>query len=131
MLKAGTQTGSLVNHLYSRMTDGQPQPEVGMGATLLGWTDRHAATVSSVFQVGKALFIGVKRDHAKRIDKNGFSESQEYEYTANTDAYEEFFKFDGKFWHSVRKNEETGRWKKTGGGGIRIGKREAYWDPCF
>lgn len=32
-MKLGTQTGSVINHLYSRGVIGQPTPEVGMGAT--------------------------------------------------------------------------------------------------
>ena len=130
MLNAGTQTNSLVNHLYSRMTKGQPRPEIGMGATLLQWTDRHAATITSVFNEGKYLYIGVKRDIAKRIDGNGFSEMQEYNYTTNNEASEKFFRFDGQFWKSVYKSTETNRWKKTDGG-IRIGTREEYYDHSF
>mgnify|MGYP001576962564 CR=1 FL=1 len=41
-LRAGTQTGSLINHLMSGSKGAEP--EVGMGATILGWSDRHPAT---------------------------------------------------------------------------------------
>jgi hypothetical protein len=34
-MRIGTQTNSLVNHLYSRAVNGQPEPVIGMGATLL------------------------------------------------------------------------------------------------
>jgi len=27
-------------------------------------------------------------------------------------------------------NPDSGRWVK-GSGGLRIGERERYWDPCF
>ena len=51
-MNIGTQTNSLVNHLYSRMTVGAPAPVVGMAATTLSWTDRHAATVTKVTAFG-------------------------------------------------------------------------------
>lgn len=73
MLVVNKETGSLVNHLYSRMTKGQPQPEVGMGATLLHWSDRSPATIIKVFTIGKLLAIEVQDDKYKRIDKNGMS----------------------------------------------------------
>lgn len=41
------QYGSL-NNLMLTGTKGQPTPEVGMGATQLGWTDRHAYTIVEV-----------------------------------------------------------------------------------
>jgi primosomal protein N' len=47
-MKLGAQTASLTNHLQSRATIGQPEPTVGMGATLLGWTDRYAGTIVEV-----------------------------------------------------------------------------------
>ena len=132
MLKAGTQTGSLVNHLYSRMTKGQPEPVVGMGATLLGWTDRHPATVVEVTKSKKGEWIiTVQEDNAQRTDNNGFSESQSYEYTANPDGHKSMFRYeDGKGWREVRKNPK-GRLVLTGGGGVRIGEREKYHDFSF
>jgi hypothetical protein len=42
----GTQTGSLTNHLYSRIKL-PSEVKVGDGATLLGWTDRYAGTVKA------------------------------------------------------------------------------------
>jgi hypothetical protein len=131
MLKTGTQTGSLQNHLYSRMTKGQPEPVVGMGATILSYTDRHAATISKVFQDGKKLCIAVQRDDVRRVDSNGLSEDQKYIYSPRPDAAEHFFRFDGKSWHQIRKNSLTGRWNKTDGYGIRIGERQEYYDPSF
>lgn len=38
-MKLGTQTGSTTNYLMSGVK-GQPAPEIGMGVTLLHWTDR-------------------------------------------------------------------------------------------
>ena len=121
-----------MNHLYSRMTNGQPQPVVGMGATLLQWTDRDPATVVEVKSLKSgALLIAVQEDKAQRTDNNGFSESQEYEYTPNPEAAKQWFRFEeGKGWRSVRANEK-GRFVLTGGGGLRIGEREKYHDFSF
>lgn len=117
------QTGSLVNHIASRSTNGQPDPEVGMGVTLLHWTDRSPATVVEVSENGKT--IKVQEDNATREDSNGMSESQQYKYEANTDAPIHTY--------TLRKN---GRWVRRGepmkeGGTLRIGSREKYHDYSF
>ncbi len=46
-MKLGTQTGSVINHLHSRAVIGQPEPVVGMGATMLLWSDRRACTITN------------------------------------------------------------------------------------
>ncbi len=129
-MKLGSQTGSLTNHLYSRMTIGQPVPTVGMGATILSWTDRHAGTIVEVIKNGQ--YIAVIEDDAKRIDKNGMSEMQEYEYTARLDGHKQWFKQekDGR-WVGVSRNPDTRRFKKNGVGGLRIGVRDSYHDYSF
>jgi len=126
------QTGSLVNHLFARGVKGQPTPEVGMGATLLSYTDRHAATICKVETIRGVLYIGVQADNAVRIDKNGMSESQEYSYLPDPNGYVQMFRL-GKsgMWEAIVKNTETGRWKKTNNGGLRIGHRETYHDFSF
>jgi hypothetical protein len=49
-MKLGTHTGSLTNHIYSRAVP--ITPEVGMGCTLLSWSDRHPATIIDIFTKG-------------------------------------------------------------------------------
>lgn len=44
-MKLETETASVMNHLMSRATVGHPESVVGMGATILMWTDRRAATI--------------------------------------------------------------------------------------
>jgi len=44
MTKLGTDTGSLVNYMYMSGMN-RTQPEVGMGATICGWSDRYPATI--------------------------------------------------------------------------------------
>lgn len=111
----GTDTGSMVNYLMSG-TKGQPAPEVGMGVTLLLWSDRTAGTVTWVSPSGKTLRF--RADRAKRTDTNGMSESQTYEHTPNPDA-----------------REQTARLTKTGwkasGTRLRLGSRDTYYDFSF
>lgn len=131
-MKLGTQTGSMTNHIYSRATRGQPEPVVGMGATILCWTDRHAATIADVQLTGKGTIVRVRRDKAHRIDRNGFSESQSWEYHEDPHGALYTFRFDAGRWQELELNPKTGRLNKIKGGhGLRIGDREEYCDPCF
>ena len=134
MMKLGTQTGSLVNHLHSRATIGQPEPKVGMGVTMLCWTDRHPGTIFRVFTLGKknpATCVEVRSDKYQRTDANGMSESQDYTYTTTPSGAKSFYRqeADGS-WQEVRENESK-RWVKAGGKGLVIGKREKYHDFSF
>ena len=132
MLKLGTQTASLSNHLLSRAVIGEPDVKPGMGVTFLSWTDRNPGTIFRVFAVGKSMMIECRDDDYVRIDKNGLSEAQEYEYKIKVNGAKRYFRKNARtgFWESVRKNGETGRWIKCSGG-IRIGEREKYHDFCF
>lgn len=133
-MKLGTETGSVINHLHSRATIGQPKPAVGMGATLLGWTDRHAATICETVTNGaKLLRIGVRRDIATRTDQNGMSEDQSYTFAYDPQAHVEHFRMgrNGR-WESIHFNKHTNRWNKRDGGyGLRIGERDEYHDFTF
>lgn len=127
-MELGTETGSVMNHLYSRMVKGEPEPTVGMGVTLLSWTDRHPATVTT--WDGKILTV--QEDHAKRIDANGMSESQDYEYTPNPKGGLSCFRKDKiGVWQKIAKNPDTGRWVKAGGKGLTLGRRDKYHDYSF
>ena len=72
--------GSLSNRILESIS--QPAPTVGMGATIIYYSDRHAGTVVEVR--GKTVFIA--RDHADRIDNNGMSDSQSYAYRPDLTA---------------------------------------------
>ncbi|MFW6311272.1 MAG: hypothetical protein ACOC1K_03450 [Nanoarchaeota archaeon] len=80
-MKLGTQTGSMINHL---MSNNDTKPEVGKGCTLLHWTDREAWEVIEVRKNDKEVVI--QKYNPKRIDNNGMSDAQEYEYSELTDA---------------------------------------------
>ena len=86
-MNAGRDTGSVMNHLNSRMRGG-PEPEVGMGCTRLQWTDRTACTVKAIEngKDGKPKVILVQHDKAIRTDTNGMSESQIYIYEPDSQA---------------------------------------------
>lgn len=111
-LKAGTETGSLFNHLMS----GGPAttPEVGMGATILMWTDRHAGTIVKVTPNTFTL----REDTATRIDGNGMSDAQAYEYAPNPAGREWIFRLTKKGWRSK-------------GTAVALGVRHEYYDYSF
>ena len=111
-LKAGSETGSLVNHLMSR---GGAVPEVGIGATILYWTDRVPATIVKV----TPKQVHVQMDDAERIDQNGMSESQEYKYTPNKLAKVLIFRLTKRGYRSKE------------GSGLLVGHRERYYDYSF
>lgn len=133
MLKLGSGTGSLTNHIYSRVKN--PTPVVGMGATMLHWTDRSAGTVIKVHHHRHQLYVHVQGDHAVRIDKNGMSESQTYEYTPDPEGgiavWRQHKLGSSTFWESVCFNNKTKRWNKTSGPGLTLGYRAAYHDYSF
>lgn len=127
-LELSTQTGSIMNHMMSRQTQNQPIPTVGMGATLLGWTDRYAATIIAVTD----QIITVREDRAIRTDSNGASEMQEYTYKPDPDGRVFHYKFIDGAWHQVRINERTNHWMtQEGGYGLMIGHRDHYYDYSF
>lgn len=117
-----TNTGSLINHLAGNSR--YPQPEPGMGATILMWTDRHAATIVAVSPSGKQVTI--QEDKATRTDNLGMTDSgQNYTYEPNPNAPHRVY--------TLRKN---GAWVLkgdpiNGGQRIAIGHRDHYYDYSF
>lgn len=107
------ETGSLVNLVGGGPN--QPEPKVGDGCTITRWTDRSAGTVVKVTR----CTITVKEDSAKRTDKNGLSENQEYVYAYDPDCRA----------YTFRKTKRG--WRCPEGYGLIIGVRMAYWDPHF
>ena len=80
-VQLGKTTGSLVNALYA--LESVKVPNIGDGATILSWTDRHPATVIDVEEKGKYVYVTTQEDRARRVDNNGFSENQKYLYLPN------------------------------------------------
>ena len=134
-MRLGTETGSLVNHLYSGSAN--PKPAIGMGVTLLAWSDRRPGTVRKVTELACKAWdfeIEVTEDDATRIDSNGMSEAQEWEYAVREDGYRQLFRREratGK-WYEGRINGETHKFNRIGGANcILIGRREKYYDFSF
>lgn len=125
--------GSIQNRISERSVKGQPEPYVGMGATRLYYSDRAAYTIVEVEKLKDGRFlIAIQADNAKRIDDNGMSEIQDYEYTPNPQAGKDYFRTTKEgTWQQVRKNVETGRWNIIQNGGLRIGDRDTYHDFSF
>ena len=134
MLRLGSGTGSVFNHLDSRSVKGEPTPYVGMGATTLHWTDRHACTIHKVEEIHGVIYITVTNDITKRIDTNGMSESQNYEYAPNPEGYPLIFKKHPEtgFWKQCEYNAGTKRYRQLRHGcGLKIGVRDEYYDYSF
>lgn len=110
---------SPVNQVLAAST--KTVPTVGSGATRLGWTDRHPYTVIEVLSPRRVV---LQEDTAVRVDNNGMSESQEYEFHANPQGQ--------KVTVTLRKN---GRWVEQGesikGTAYSLGYKSKYHDFSF
>lgn len=134
-MNIGTHTNSLVNHLYSRMTIGAPAPAVGMAATTLSWTDRHAATVTKVFELTSKVWayeIHVVDDIVTVISGSTHDGTAEFAFTPTNDGYAALYRMSRKTgaWTHGYINKATGRFLKTQGGLI-LGRRDHHVDPSF
>lgn len=128
-MKLGTQTGSLVNNFMSNTSIKDIQ--IGeTGATLLSWSDRHAATVVDIFTKGKFEYVTVQEDIATRTDNLGMSDAQSYEYTRDENGSKQTFRITDKGFIKAYVDSETGRYKKTNGG-LMIGHRDHHYDYSF
>ena len=112
--------GSLTNRLMEHCKN--PEPEVGMGVTELYFSDREPY---EIIEVKDDRHITVRALNYKRIDDNGMSESQEYEYFSNPDGYvAHLFKTkNGKWVERIGKKYSCNGWF--------IGKAEKYYDYSF
>ena len=130
--------GSAYNMLYANTA--KPDVKVGDGATMLLWSDRHAATVVAVryfktgTRKGQVKEVDVQRDKATRVDTNGMSESQEYEYQPQPDAPVRTYRADAKGRLRELVPEERlpnhGPWR-MGTAGLLVGARREYHDFSF
>lgn len=113
--------GSLQNRLYERTE--QPEPEVGMGATEMWYSDR---TPYEITEVIDERHIKVRQLDWKRKDDNGLSEIQEYEYASNVFMPQITL-------YKTKKGEWRERIGRNGLGGNRfvIGFAERYYDFSF
>ncbi len=92
---------------------------VGQGATVRSGSDSYPYTIYDSSESGKTIYL--KQDKFERIDSNGFSEIQEYKYSANPDG--ELVKA------TLRKD---GRYKTTKDNQlVTVGVRRRYFDFSF
>jgi hypothetical protein len=110
--------GNLMNRVME--SSKQEVPQVGMGATVIMYSDRHAATIVAV----KGNRVAIQKDKATRMDNRGMCEQQDYIYEPNKQAKLQ--------WFSKRKNSsyvEVG--SKLNGTKLVIGYRDGYHDYSF
>ena len=135
-MRLGTETGSVNNWLDSRAVVGEPKPYVGMGATILCWTDRRPATIVKVEEIGgskvSAYIIEVVEDDYRVVSGSTMDGSAVYEFSP-ADGYRRMYRKNRKtgYWEEVVRNPETGKLNKTKGNGLMIGRREKWVDPSF
>ena len=114
--------GSLNNRFMERTRGAKP--EVGMGVTECLWSDRHPY---EIIEVKDDRHITIRALNWKRIDKNGMSECQEYEYFSNPyGTVYTLYKNKKGIW--VRRVGKNGVDKSSG---WYIGKAEEYYDFTF
>jgi len=123
-MKLGTDTGSFFNYL---MGNSMTIPEAGKGATVLHWTDRSAYFVNSVSADGKEVVI--ERAKAVRVDNNGMSEAQDYNYERDPQAQPETIKFTYGKWRRVYR--ELGGKTTYSPINIIFGTMREYYDFSF
>lgn len=111
------RAGSLQNLIFDQALDSPPQ--VGDGATIISWTDRHPATVIEVSKT--AHKITVQDDTATRTDTNGMSDAQSYEFSRNPN---------GKLTEATRRKDGSYRVKGSSQR-VLIGHRMRYHDFSF
>ena len=94
------------------------KPEVGVGGTVMYWSDREPVTVIEVSPSGKT--VKVQADSYTRVDTNGMSDAQRYEYERNPNGTVMTFRYSAK-------------WKafKSGSTKLVLGRRERYYDFSF
>lgn len=135
--------GSVGNRLLEGKTMEGTKIEIGVGVTEMCYTDRHPYTIVRIINDKK---IVIRQDNAVRIDNNGMSESQTYQYTTqekknytdsdkarlNEKQLKKIKRYDlgsnEKLLHKTPKNG----WKEVNNvNGFTIGTREEYYDFSF
>lgn len=110
------RAGSFVNQVMEQSR--QAVPVVGMGATELCFTDRHAYTIVEVMT---PRYIVVQQDTATRLDKNGMSEAQDYTFTPDPNGKRV----------AITLRKHNGWVERGGRARFAIGERSEYHDYSF
>lgn len=112
------RTGSLHNMLADQSGDAA-RPEVGVGATVISWSDRYAGTIIAVSPSGHR--VTWQRDTATRTDGLGMTDAQSYRYEQNEQGETREF---------TRRKDGAYR-AKNGQARLLIGVRNEYYDFSF
>jgi len=91
--------GSFTNYL---MGNNSSTPEVGKGATLLSYSDRHPAEVLEVSADGKRCVIR-EMNHKAKANAEGMGH-QDWELTPNPDGYKRTLLYRNGAWREVIEN---------------------------
>jgi len=110
-------TGKTMNYEHA-------EPHIGLGVTEYMFSDRRAYTIVDMSKSKKTLTI--QRDIAKRVDNNGMSDMQEYEYTPDPNGPTRIITLrkDGRY-------RDKGSQSTPGSTIYSIGYRMAYHDYSF
>ena len=111
--------GSLTNTTLSRTQSAEAAiaaAQIGDGATILSYTDRHAATVIRKTR----CTITVQQNTATRTDKRGVSEAQDYTDTPNPEGKTVTYRV-----------TKRGLVSSRTGCGVILGTRDEYYDFSF
>ena len=96
------------------------EPEVGMGVTMSVGSDSYPGTITRVSKSGKTFWF--REDDYKRVDNNGLSESQEYEYFPDESRAER---------KATLRNYGGFKVSNSDCLHVVVGSRRAYRDPHF
>ena len=99
--------------------------KVGDGATIVMYSDRHACTIIDIAKNGST--ITVQQDKATRIDHNGMSDCQEYEYERDLNGEITIFKRTRKYKDCYTDNGRVNDY----GCLLGLGYRREYYDFSF
>ena len=113
--------GSLQNRIAEKSK--MPAPVVGMGATELCYSDRHAY---EIIEVKDDRHITVRRYDVRRVDHNGMCDLQSYVFTSNenNNTCELFRTINGEW------RERYGA-RKLGSTRWAVGYASEYYDYSF
>lgn len=106
---------SVTNMMLSEYND---SPELGMGATELCFTDRHAYSIIKICTSRKVI---VRRDKVTLVGGSCNTEHQDYIFEPDPEGHEIPVTF-----------RKDGKWRGTNRGSLfTLGIREEYIDPNF
>jgi hypothetical protein len=130
-------TANLISNIHVASSAART-PEVGMGATICYYTDRHAGTIVAV-RTGKGGAVrefDVREDIVTRTDSHGMSDAQSYTYAPGPeDAPVRTWRLDRNGqWRHLFTDPTTGRQRMESvryGLKVAIGIRDHFHDYTF